>query len=334
MICLETSCGDGAGLGNQLFRYAFARALQLDTGEPIVMYDYHRVYDKAPHTRLSLPKIVPASVNITYVDMPGKQVGNYFKDVLPLRYYFYLVIQKLWRYTHGIWGKPTVQQIYRMNVSLHPLMNRLGIYMESGGRYVPYTRYRFPKKFYCLGYFFSSRFFSAHAAQIRDELNRPELISDRNAALVEEMRSCNAVAVHIRLGDFVDDPHFRNFLYVCSPEYYRDAVAAACRDLNDPVFYVFTNDRKKVMQFPFPAEAKLVFVPEGNSAIEDLELMAQCRHFVIPNSTFSWWGQFLSRNPDKKVYGPSRWFRFDAPDDPNPLIEPTWTIIRSELPPI
>lgn len=310
------------GLGNQLFIYAAARAIQLDTGEEIAIYDYHR--ESNPLTRRTSEKMVPKLESIHYVDLKPTSPAV-FKKTAPVRSFLYLSIHKIYRTLFHVTSDSAYHKMY---CKLQPIWNRLGFCL-SGLGYIPFRRYHWPRDYFLIGYFFSRRYWGNHSEEIREELYHPELISDRNTALAEEMRSCNAVAVHIRLGDYVDNPYFRNFLYVCSPEYYRDAVAAAYRDLNDPVFYVFTNDREKAMQFPFPAEAKLVFVPEGNSAVEDLQLMAQCKHFIVSNSTFSWWGQFLSTNPNKKVYSPDQWYRDDRPAD---FYEEDWVKIRITLP--
>ena len=332
MICLESSAGIGAGLGNQLFRYAFVRSLQLDTGESIVMYDYHRAYDTGAHQTLKLPQIVPSTVDITYVDCPDRKVDNYFKEILPIRYYTYLVLQKLWRYAHGIWKKPTDAQLNQLSISLQPLLNLMGIYVDIGNSYVSPIRYHFPSKFYCMGYFFSRKYFEPHEEQIRKELNRPELISAKNQQLLKKMHSCNAVCVHMRYGDFTTTDYNRRNFYVCDETYYEKAIQQAYQELENPVFFVFSDEYERAKKCHFPQGAEIVYVGNDNSAIEDLQLIAQCKHFVIPNSTFSWWGQFLSTNPNKKVYAPSRWFRGSDPDNPNGLYEKTWTIVHTELP--
>ncbi len=333
MICIETATGsEGCGLGNQLFRYAFARAVQLATGEKITFYDYHRRYDVL-HARCVLPQIVPQSSDIEFIDCPNQQIGDYFKEFLPVRYYFYLILQKMWRIFHKKLGAMTEEDYLELRTALAPIMNRLGIYLDAKLARVPYKRYSYPKRFYLFGYFFSRDYFKEYEEVIRKELLRPDLISEKNQALLSQIHATNSVCLHMRYGDFLNE-RFINDLYVCGEEYYQEGVRLACRDLKDPVFYVFTDEIERVEKFLFPEGVNYVIVGDGNSALEDLQLMAQCKHFIIPNSTLSWWGQFLGTYEHKRVYGPTRWFRPSKERESGGLIEENWIKIHAALPKI
>lgn len=304
MICIQCI----GGLGNRLFIYAFARSLQLDSGEPIMMY--HTWQNGREYYTQALKEMIPAGVDIIHVNV---EKGKDIWDVASSQLFFCRALQKVWLMTHP---KAEIKDVEK---ALQPLWNRLGLCMVTDG-YLPFTRKTPLKKYVCKGYFQSRRFWGTHSEDIRIELNRPDLISEDSQQLLEQIRSTNAVCLHIRMGDYVNDPNVRNLHYVCDETYYLKAVEAALTQLDNPTFFAFTNGRDLAKQIPFPKEAKIVWMPIGE-AVNDLQLMAQCRHFIIANSSYSWWAQFLSNAPDKAVFAPDRWYRTEKPVD---LYEDDW----------
>ena len=138
-------------------------------------------------------------------------------------------------------------------------------------------------------------------------------VGSKNAELAMNMRSENSVAIHLRKGkDYMKNEAFAN---TCPLEYYLKAVDIINDRVKDPVFYVFTDNPDWVKENLKGIDYTLV---EGNPAIGwgnhfDMQLMSCCKHNIIANSTYSWWGAFLNDNPDKIVIDPKYWF--------NPMIE-------------
>ena len=115
------------------------------------------------------------------------------------------------------------------------------------------------------------------------------------------------MCVSIRRGDFVEDPKARGRFYVCKPSYFKEAVQRMQKEVKNPKFFIFSDDIewcKKNLDF-FPKGTQ--FEPLENPVYEKLRLMYNCKHFIISNSTFSWWAQFLSRNDKKVVIAPKVW---------------------------
>ena len=312
MICIQCI----GGLGNRLFIYAFARALQLDSNEPIVMY--HTWQNGVEYYTQALKEMIPPNVDITHVSV---EQGKDIWDVAPIPLFFCRAMRKVW-----LLGHPN-REAKDIEYALQPIWNKLGLCMITDG-YLPFSRKSPLKKFVCKGYFQSRRFWGTHTEEIRSELYRPDLISKDSQEYLEQIQTTNAVCLHIRLGDYVNDPGIRNLFHVCDENYYLKAVETALAKLNNPTFFAFTNDQELANQIPFPKDAKIVWVPSGE-AVNDLQLMGQCRHFIISNSSYSWWGQFLSAAPDKVVFAPDRWFRSDKPVD---LYEEEW--VRIPITPI
>lgn len=317
MIHMET----GGGLGNQLFGFAMARALQLETGESITVYDYHR--GTLLHSKRTFECMISPEADVRFVEKEHEQ-GVFYWKISPCSSLLFSLSNRVFRKLFSVQNS---METYAMECRLQAFWNRIGFGAATLG-YIPLKRHKKPKNYILHGYFLSPRFWGKHTETIRTEFYHPELISEKNQKLMQEIQSCNSVAVHIRLGDYVTDEATRKVFYVCDENYYRRAFEAVCDELQDPVLIVFTNDIKGASAYPFPQGVKTVFVPEGNSAVEDLQLMAQCKHFVISNSTYSWWGQFLGQNPSKRVYAPETWFREEKPMD---LAMPFWVKLPVDI---
>ena len=145
-----------------------------------------------------------------------------------------------------------------------------------------------------------------------------------NAELASEIQATVSVGVHIRRGDYVANPIANQFHGVCSLEYYLAAIAKLKEEIGAPRFFVFSDDigwARQNLRLPDPT----TFVDHNGEAhdYEDLRLMSLCKHHIIANSSFSWWGAWLSNNPDKIVIAPERWFR-DPSMDPRDLVPEGW----------
>ena len=71
-------------------------------------------------------------------------------------------------------------------------------------------------------------------------------------------------------------------------------------------------------------------VIKGNHSIDawkDMCLMTGCKHHIVANSSFSWWGAYLNRNPNKRIIAPKQWFGPQGPQDTQDLIPSDWLII-------
>jgi hypothetical protein len=176
---------------------------------------------------------------------------------------------------------------------------------------------------YLYGYWQSERYFKEFEAIIRQDFIFREPLQEQNAELALDMATKQAVSLHIRRGDYVSDSKNHNIMRVCDLEYYRLAINYIATQVEQPVFYLFSDDMAWVKQ-SLPMEFPCVYV-EHNSGAEsykDMQLMSLCRHHIIANSSFSWWGAWLNAKPEKIVIAPKHWFR-NGNDDAD-LIPDEW----------
>ncbi len=151
------------------------------------------------------------------------------------------------------------------------------------------------------------------------------LPNDYNKQLIEEIRLCQSVGIHIRRGDYLNEPEFRN---ICGIEYYKKGIEMILSDKKPHSFYIFSNDMAwcKENISPLVGENTICYV-EGNKGKEscwDMFLMTYCKDLIIANSSFSWWGAFLNKSV-VRVIAPDPWLNRDCEID---IYDKNWIRIK------
>lgn len=305
------------GLGNQMFLYAAARALGLRLGQPVTLLDRQDWRDGAPaHTACALRDLcISPEVAIT-------AEPRFAKKHLPLQNTVKALLIKCEQRGGGMLARDWTGFERRAA----PFADRLGVHFATDG-YLPLTPGPRPKDLLLWGYFQSEQYFADCADTVRAELTpRPALNAEEPLAAAIAAAPC-AVCVHVRRGDYQRPENAH--LQVCGPAYYARAAAAAAARWPDAVLYVFSDDIEWARAHLDTAGLPAVYVPGGRSAAADLGLMARCRHFILSNSTYGWWAQYLGAAPDKAVLAPDRWY---ANGKQSALPAPEWTRIETQGP--
>lgn len=174
------------------------------------------------------------------------------------------------------------------------------------------------------GYFQSEHYFSAVQDDIRTDFTVRAAPGLAAARLLDQIAATNSICVHIRRGDYVNNPEANAYHGTCSLDYYREGLEFVTHNLLKPHCFVFSDDPQWVREHFVPGiPMTLVDIHGVDEAHEDLRLMAACQHYVIANSSFSWWGAWLGSHPDKQVVAPLRWFQ-NSDNDTSDLIPGTW----------
>ena len=139
--------------------------------------------------------------------------------------------------------------------------------------------------------------------------------------MIEEIRGGHSVGIHVRRGDYLNEPEFKN---ICDIDYYKKAIARVLNNGKIDAFYLFSNDLKWCEEniAPLLDGNKIVYVTEnkGGNSCWDLFLMTYCEDLIIANSTFSWWGAFLNKR-NGRVFAPQPWLNRDCEMD---LYDESW----------
>lgn len=163
------------------------------------------------------------------------------------------------------------------------------------------------KDVYLDGYWQNEKYFLEIISIIQDEFTLKERLSENIQELSSGIEKKQAVSVHFRRGDYINNPRFYQIYAQCPIEYYNKAIIHILKNHSDAHFFIFSDDPDWVKKH-FHAEVPMTIIPKGNKSYEDLRLMTLCKHHIIANSSFSWWGAWLSPNSEKITIGPKKWF--------------------------
>jgi hypothetical protein len=285
------------GLGNQMFQYALGQSLAARTGA-VVKYDLSQYKAKLP--------------GITNWPYRLNQWQTEVEEANPLELFrFATGPGRLWRVVSGA--------ARRAGFSKY-----LGVYDERGLPFDPAVL-ELGDGHYLSGYWQSERYFAGIADKLRHDLQPANLETVLAKPIAQEIaRSANAVSLHVRRGDYVSWQAANQFHGTCTADYYdRAQVAVADRLGAEPHFFVFSDDvswARDNLTLNGPAS----FVSGGDlEEYEEMYLMSRCRHHIIANSSFSWWGAWLNPSPDKLIVAPKQWFR-DPSVDTSDVVPESW----------
>ena len=158
------------------------------------------------------------------------------------------------------------------------------------------------------GYWQSEKYFLPIADTILKDFIFPEA-SERNKLLAKEMSENISVSIHVRRGDYLGG------FPVMDETYYNPSMTYFTKKYGDVHFYVFSNDIDWCRHYLKAEIITFVGWNTGKDSPFDMWLMTQCKHNIIANSSFSWWGAWLNQNEGKEVIAPKTWFnRIETPD--------------------
>ena len=182
------------------------------------------------------------------------------------------------------------------------------MFFENG--YYDFSLNKVPKNVFLSGYYESEKYFSNIENIIRKEFKPIHDRLEHNTELYRQIENSNSVCVTVRRGDFLKS----SLHNVCKIDYFLKGMDIIASKVSDAKFFIFSNDvewLRKNVNFKHP-----VIFENGNDPVwEKLRLMYLCKHFVISNSTFSWWAQYLSSNKNKIVVAPDRWYNSTITSD-------------------
>ncbi|TAL70780.1 MAG: alpha-1,2-fucosyltransferase [Bacteroidetes bacterium] len=184
-----------------------------------------------------------------------------------------------------------------------------------------------PPEIYISGYWQSEKYFNGIESIILNEFSFHEKIEGMNEKLAVQIQDSNSISIHIRRGDYVSNKLTNIMHGVCGIDYYLNAVKYLSKSVEQPHLYVFSDEpewARENLQTSFP----MTFVNHnsGQNDFEDMRLLSLCKHHIIANSSFSWWGAWLCRNGNKIIIAPKRWFN-EYKADTKDLYPEKWTIL-------
>jgi hypothetical protein len=190
--------------------------------------------------------------------------------------------------------------------------NKINIYNEHSFTYdTNWVNLKPPV--YLDGYFQSEKYFSETKNVVLADFkfNYP-VTSLQNMELLTLIADNNSVALHIRRGDYVSKKSTNDFHGICSLDYYNEAIAYMKLQFDNLKIFVFSDDLEWAKENVVKEHRNYASLVSFNTAPEncwkDMFLMSKCKHHIIANSSFSWWGAWLAHHPEQVVITPRDWF--------------------------
>lgn len=177
------------------------------------------------------------------------------------------------------------------------------------------------------GYWQSEKFFKAIEKEIREKFTFPKL-NNENIEIGEKILEVESVSVHVRRGDYLNNPFLGGII---TEKYYQNAFKIIEDRVKNPVYFIFSDDIKWCKESLDLGKRKYYFINNNKDkdSYRDMQLMSMCKHNIIPNSSFSWWGAWLNTNPNKIVIAPSKWFTDSSKLNYEDIIPENWLKIYS-----
>lgn len=176
---------------------------------------------------------------------------------------------------------------------------------------------------YLDGYWQTEKYFKEVEDVIRKDFTLRNPLSEQSKNFENQIDMVEAVSLHVRRDEMVSNKRINDWHGVCSIDYYNQAIQEIARKVKNPHFFMFSDDpnwTKENIKPPFPS----TYMPYNTDhPEEDLFLMSRCKHHIIANSTFSWWGAWLNPKKDKVVIAPKKWFNSPKMNTED-IIPETW----------
>lgn len=288
------------GTGNQLFQYAFARGVASKLGTDFLIdktscdnnhWDPHKI-----HRKYSL-------------DLYKTKI-NFAKD-------------------SDMFGFAWLRKHYKIFDNFYRILRLKRFFLPF---YYPERTFAFDPNVFSIkrptyfdGDWTTEKYFKHIEDEIREEITPIQPLPSYHQKIKERIQKTNAVSVHVRRGDYTTDPLAIKYHGICSQDYYKSAIKYIEENVSSPHFFIFSDDYKwssnnfKYLKYP----VTYIKGSEGKD-YDDLSLMKECKHHIISNSTFGWWGAWLNPRKDKKVIAPKLWFKNAPKADTKDLLPKEW----------
>jgi len=268
------------GLGNQLFQYAAAKNLAI-LNQTNLLVDSSSGFSNDPYKRSFALLNFCIKSEIASLDAINEILGKnnfirYIRNKIPFLFSFTNL-----QYVH--------EKFFHYDEKIANIKSKKIIYLE--------------------GYFQSEKYFYKISPEILDEFKFKQKASEINRNYLAKIKNCESVSLHVRTYEDAKIISDSQIYGNPSIDYYQKAVNHMISKLNNPVFFIFSDNIIWAQKNIFINNAKVEYISHNDleNGHEDLRLMKACKHNIIANSSFSWWGAWLNKNPSKIVVAPDKW---------------------------
>lgn len=272
------------GLGNQMFQYALYLALKEKFPDEEIKIDISCFRGYPLHNGFELDDIF----SLDY------QTATW-KDILKVAYPY--PNYRCWQI-----GKYIMPKRKTMCIERADLFFDVSLLQQRGDKYYD-------------GYWQHEEYFNFARDSIMSAFAFSEVENGRNQDIINKVSLQNSVAIHIRRGDYVKHPLFKG---ICDIGYYKSAIIYMKEHVDPDLYCVFSNDiewcESNLSSLLPPDRTVYVSWNNGKQSYIDMQIMSRCKHNIVANSSFSWWGAWLNQNANKVVLAPHKWSNANIQD--------------------
>lgn len=262
------------GLGNQIFQYAFYKCLECNNDDVYLDISDYNIHHH--HNGFELDKVFKIKFN----KATNKEIKKISFDK---KSFLYRLIRKIFK-------------IELVKTSEYTEMKDI-CDVKIGN---------IEQEVYFNGFWQDIKYVEFIENELRKELIFNEKLSGKNKDVIDKFIGRETVSIHIRRGDYLNNKSLGG---ICNNEYYLNAIEYINKVIDRPVFFIFSDDIEWVKNnFKLKSECIYVDWNKEEESYKDMQLMSMCKHNIIANSTFSWWGAWLNMNRNKIVICPKKWF--------------------------
>ncbi len=285
-----------AGLGNQMFQYATARSLSMQRNSELYL-------DTSSYSNIAEGDTVRKFELDIYNIKASIASNELLSSVLP---------------------EETVRPRYTERLRELFGGGRVWTYTEKHHGFNKNIQHT-PKNVYISGWWQSPMYFESIRPILLEDFEPVASLNGANAEYIAKAQADNSISLHVRRGDYVSNSNAASHHGLAPIDYYTKAIEYFKNETASPTFFVFSDDLEWC-KANLPLDERAVFVSgnEGDSAYEDIRIMKNCKHAVIANSSFSWWGAWLNDNPNKIVIAPKVWLQDEEANKKIDIIPEGW----------
>lgn len=280
-------------IGNQLFMYAAARQIQYLKGDKdtIIIEDEDNIANQYVNSLKEYELD-----NVIFLDRTCEKYKR--------KFFFQRCLVRI---DEKCIRKMNYNQSYKFEKGWQWLFNLFGLFRFRDG-YVKYPK-RFRRNIWIDGYFQSEKFFADVKEEIRNIYRLEYQVERSKYPNLELIQKRNAVCISIKVQHNAGNPMFD----VCNEEYYARAIQYIQQRVDNPLYFVCSDNVQYVKEHLIDTSKYDVIEQDMSYPVHiSLAVMAQCKHFIIGNSSFAWWAQYLASNSNKIVIAPSKWYGVPA----------------------
>ena len=233
--------------------------------------------------------------------------------------------------------KPLKYKLFRKTIPLRNLRNKLTKIKIKIPEHHENPPFKFDESFinvkapvYLDGFFQSYKYLNLVRDELLEDFKLKKPLNSKNKKMLELIKNTESVSLHYRRTDYLK-ARVANVMGACTDEYYKAAVNIIAEKTKKPLtLFIFSDDPEWVTQnVHFDQKVVVVDINSGKKGYCDVELMKNCKHNIIANSSFSYWAAWLNENPEKIVIAPKIWMKNIQSD--YDLIPPEWIRIGGQI---